>query len=185
MHAAVRDDARCLTRTTQARSLGDYLIVGIHTDEEVERVKGAPPLMRDEERYESVRACKWVDQLVTEVPYSFDTQEQLQEYIDRYQIDYIVHGDDPCFTPDGRDVYEHVKAKGMFKAVKRTEGVSTTDIVGRMLTCGMEHFVDDEEIRGKRASDISADDAVSASEAVRRSNFLPTSHRIRQFSSNR
>jgi cytidyltransferase-like protein len=34
----------------QARSLGDYLIVGIHTDEEVERVKGAPPLMRDEER---------------------------------------------------------------------------------------------------------------------------------------
>ncbi len=55
----------------------------------------------------------------------------------------------------------------MFKAVKRTEGVSTTDIVGRMLTCGMEHFVDDEEIRGKRASDISADDAVSASEAVR------------------
>jgi glycerol-3-phosphate cytidylyltransferase-like family protein len=35
--------------------------------------------MHDEERYESVRACKWVDQLVTEVPYSFDTQEQLQE----------------------------------------------------------------------------------------------------------
>ena len=73
----------------------------------------------------------------------------------------------------------------MFKAVKRTEGVSTTDIVGRMLTCGMEHFVDDDEIRGKRASDISADDAITASEAVRRSNFLPTSHRIRQFSSNR
>ena len=29
--------------------------------------------------YKMVRACKWVDQLVTEVPYSFDTQEQLQE----------------------------------------------------------------------------------------------------------
>jgi cytidyltransferase-like protein len=29
----------------QARSLGDHLIVGIHTDEEVERVKGAPPLI--------------------------------------------------------------------------------------------------------------------------------------------
>ena len=54
----------------------------------------------------------------------------------------------------------------MFKAVKRTEGVSTTDIVGRMLTCGMEHFVDDEEMRGKRASDVSADDAVLANEAV-------------------
>ncbi len=126
-----------------------------------------------------------MDELVTEVPYSFDTQEQLQEYIDRYEIDYIVHGDDPCFTPDGRDVYEHVKAKGMFKAVKRTEGVSTTDIVGRMLTCGMDHLVDDEVLSGKRASDISADDAISAADAVRRSNFLPTSHRIRQFSSNR
>ncbi len=61
----------------------------------------------------------------------------------------------------------------------------------------MEHFVDDEEIRGttlpsaplthsvlpalvgKRGSDVSADDANTASEAVRRSNFLPTSHRIR------
>ena len=72
-----------------------------------------------------------------------------------------------------------------------------------MLTCGMEHFVDDEDIKGmsqqqqqqqhtspslpthphpcpgKRASDVSADDAAMASEAVRRSNFLPTSHRIR------
>jgi hypothetical protein len=32
---------------------------------------------------------------------------------------------------------------------------------------------------GKRASDVSADDAIAASDAVRRSNFLPTSHRIR------
>jgi len=34
-------------------------------------------------------------------------------YIDRHQIDYIVHGDDPCFTPDGRDVYARVAAIGM------------------------------------------------------------------------
>jgi len=60
----------------------------------------------------------------------------------------------------------------MFKAVKRTEGVSTTDIVGRMLTCGMEHFVDDEEMRGKRASDVSADDAVLANEAVGRAGVV-------------
>ena len=30
-------------------------------------------------RYEAVRACKWVDELVLNVPYSFDTQEELQQ----------------------------------------------------------------------------------------------------------
>jgi ethanolamine-phosphate cytidylyltransferase len=37
------------------------------------------------------------------------TPEYLDWVIDTYQIDYVVHGDDPCIGPDGKDVYGHVK----------------------------------------------------------------------------
>ena len=36
---------------------------------------------------------------------------------------------------DGTDAYAHVKKMGRFRMIKRTEGVSSTDIVGRMLMC--------------------------------------------------
>lgn len=43
----------------QAKSLCDELVVGIHSNAEILRQKG-PPVMSDEERLATVRACKWV-----------------------------------------------------------------------------------------------------------------------------
>lgn len=34
----------------QAKAMGDYLIVGVHTDEEITKHKG-PPVFTEEERY--------------------------------------------------------------------------------------------------------------------------------------
>lgn len=34
----------------QAKALGDYLVVGVHTDEEITKHKG-PPVFMEEERY--------------------------------------------------------------------------------------------------------------------------------------
>lgn len=39
----------------------------------------------------------------------------------------------PLCQADGTDAYGDAKAMGVYKTIKRTEGVSTTDIVGRML----------------------------------------------------
>ncbi len=36
---------------------------------------------------------------------------------------------------DGSDAYAYAKKIGRFRLIKRTEGVSSTDIVGRMLMC--------------------------------------------------
>jgi hypothetical protein len=36
---------------------------------------------------------------------------------------------------DGTDAYAYAKKIGRFRLIKRTEGVSSTDIVGRMLMC--------------------------------------------------
>ena len=50
-----------------------------------------------------VRSCKWVDEVVTDVPYVMN-DEYLRDIIEKYRIDYVVHGDDPCIV-DGKDVY--------------------------------------------------------------------------------
>lgn len=47
----------------QAKQMGDYLIVGVHSDADIAKHKG-PPVMCERERYEAVRGCKWVDEVV-------------------------------------------------------------------------------------------------------------------------
>ena len=49
----------------QARAAGDKLIVGIHSDVEIERNKGSRPLCPEEERIAALRACKFVDEVLT------------------------------------------------------------------------------------------------------------------------
>ena len=76
-----------------------------------------------------VNAVKWVDEVIPEAPYAI-TEEFMKKLFDEYKIDYIIHGDDPCVLPDGTDAYAHAKKAGRYKQIKRTEGVSSTDIVG-------------------------------------------------------
>lgn len=52
------DDSNALR---QARAAGDELIVGIHSDAEILRNKGALPLVPEAERLAALRACKFVD----------------------------------------------------------------------------------------------------------------------------
>jgi ethanolamine-phosphate cytidylyltransferase len=103
------------------------LICGVHTDEEIARHKG-PTVMKAEERYAAVRACKWVDQVVEGAPYT--TQVSV---LREYGVDFCVHGEDISFDENGEDTYKAIKDAGLMKTIKRTEGVSSTDIVNRML----------------------------------------------------
>jgi ethanolamine-phosphate cytidylyltransferase len=54
----------------------------------------------------------------------------MNSLFNEHKIDYIIHGDDPCLLPDGTDAYALAKKAGRYKQIKRTEGVSSTDIVG-------------------------------------------------------
>ena len=58
----------------------------------------------------------------------------------RYDCDYCVHGDDITMTADGTDTYHLVKSAKRYKECKRTQGVSTTNLVGRMLLLSKEHM---------------------------------------------
>ncbi|XP_065338827.1 ethanolamine-phosphate cytidylyltransferase isoform X2 [Cloeon dipterum] len=162
----------------QAKALGAYLIVGVHTDEEITKHKG-PPVYTEEERYKMVRAIKWVDEVVEGAPYVTTL-----ETLDKYNCDFCVHGDDTTMTADGVDTYHLVKEAGRYKEVKRTAGVSTTDLVGRMLLMTRQHFYrgQREYEVGKEGSSTMGQDSAARSPWTGCSQFLPTTQKIIQFS---
>ena len=114
----------------QARALGDQLVVGVVSDDEIIANKG-PPVTPVHERMIMVNAVKWVDEVISDAPYAI-TEDFMKKLFDEYNIDYIIHGDDPCVLPDGTDAYALAKKAGRYKQIKRTEGVSSTDIVGNL-----------------------------------------------------
>ncbi|EAT87447.1 hypothetical protein SNOG_05056 [Parastagonospora nodorum SN15] len=125
----------------QARQLGNELLVGVHSDEAILENKG-PTVMRLNERVMAVEACRWATKAVPKAPYVTSLP-----WITHYGCQYVVHGDDITSDSDGKDCYRYVKAAGRFKVVKRTPGISTTDLVGRMLLCTKTHFIQSLEKR--------------------------------------
>src|SRR4051812_30711497 len=91
--------------------------------------------MNESERYAAVAACKWVDEIVENAPYvtHLDT-------LDKYNINFCVHGEDITTDEFGNDSYAAVKSAGRYETIKRSEGVSTTEIVGRMILMSKDHF---------------------------------------------
>ena len=120
-------------------------------------------------RYAAVRACKWVDEIVVDAPYV----TQL-EIMDAYGCELCVHGDDISTTADGSDSYAAVKNAGRFATVKRTECVSTTELVGRMLLMTRDHHIPSEI-----SQEISRSPYTNGGVCSR---LMPTAQRIAQFS---
>ena len=168
----------------QARALGDELVVGVVSDDEIIANKG-PPVTPLEERMIMVNAVKWVDEVITDAPYAI-TEEFMKKLFNEYNIDYIIHGDDPCILPDGTDAYAHAKKAGRYKQIKRTEGVSSTDIVGRMLLCTRERSASDNPNHSSLQRQFSHGHSHKFEDrGTRISQFMPTSRRIVQFSNGR
>lgn len=63
------------------------------------------------------------------------------EFLNKHQIDYVCHDDIPYVTAGVEDAYALCKKLGRFKATERTKGVSTTDIVGKILKNRDMYFV--------------------------------------------
>eukprot|EP01118_Nematostelium_gracile_P000502 TRINITY_DN1056_c0_g1_i1.p1 TRINITY_DN1056_c0_g1~~TRINITY_DN1056_c0_g1_i1.p1 ORF type:complete len:418 (+),score=104.59 TRINITY_DN1056_c0_g1_i1:54-1307(+) len=173
----------------QARAVGDYLVVGVNSDETVRLQKGTTPVMTEDERYLAVAACKWVDLVVPGTPYVMDS-DYIAYVTETYKIDLFVHGDDPCFDAQGNDCYAQVKAEGRFRTVKRTEGVSSTELVGRMLLMTKDHHKGGYKKLSSAANSEDEREHLPSVESfgttpkfkTRVHHFLPTTRRINQFS---
>jgi len=105
-----------------------YLLVGCCNNKLTHKNKGKT-VMDEAERYEALRHCRYVDEVVVDAPWSTS-----DEFLDTNKIDFVAHDELPYLTGSGGvDVYAHIKARGMFVATERTEGVSTSDIVSRIV----------------------------------------------------
>ena len=62
---------------------------------------------------------------------SLTSKSQRQK--NRFNCDYCAHGDDIPINSEGKLVGGELLESGRMKIIKRTEGISTTDIVGRLL----------------------------------------------------
>lgn len=110
-----------------------------------------------------VEGCKFVDEVVPNCPYIM-TSEYLEFIFEKYGVDYVVHGDDPCIV-DGKDVYESAKRRGRYRSIPRTEGVSTTDIVGRMLLMTKDHHLKGR-MRANSAGSVSVSGMGNSSSSI-------------------
>lgn len=105
-----------------------HLIVGVNSDFLTHQNKGKT-VMTDAERYEGVRHCRYVDEVVRDAPWILD-----DKFLEDNKIDFVAHDDIPyAMGSESDDVYHHIKLKGMFVATERTEGVSTSDLVARIV----------------------------------------------------
>jgi len=157
----------------QARALCDHLVVGIHSDQVIEENK-ALPVMNQEERYELLSHVKWCDEILPDVPYSPSL-----ETLALARADFAVHGDDLPVSADGIGTYDTMKEAGKLRVIKRTDGVSTTDLVGRLLTMTKQQGgTGNECVKASEVAEVEVPPGATA-------EFLTTTRRIAEFSSRR
>ena len=100
----------------RAKELGDYLIVGLSTDE-FNALKGKKSYHNYNVRKEMLEAIKYVDLVIPE-----NNWEQKPDDIKEYRADILVMGNDWS----GSDKFEYLKEYCDVVFLDRTDGISTT-----------------------------------------------------------
>ena len=109
----------------RAKNEGDFLIVGIHSDKTVKSYKRTP-IIEQEQRYEIVRACKYVDEVIEDAPLIIT-----QDFMVLHNIDLVIHGDD---RGDHFGIQHGDPLKvGKMKYLPYTKGISTSIIIERII----------------------------------------------------
>lgn len=143
------------------------LVAGVHTDASITQQKG-PPVMNQAERVAMVRACKWVDEVTIVPEYLIDVA-----LLDSLRCDFVAHGDDLPIRTDGTGMYHESIRANRFRMIQRTEGVSTTTFIGRLI-----------QVTRPKTLDVSLGDteATADGKVVQVSaTLLPTGSRISSF----
>ena len=110
----------------QARALGDYLLVGICSEDIIEPSNRKPILLM-EERVASVAGCRYVDEVLPNAPWRID-----RAWIRQHNIQLVVHGDDYS-QEQLEDIYKVPMEIGILRTVHYTQSISTTEIIRRVL----------------------------------------------------
>ena len=108
----------------QARALGDYLLVGVHSDDVVAAHKHKP-ILTMQERIASVAGCRYVDEVLPNAPWVTG-----RRWLEIHDIQIVVHGDDYS-TEQLKNTHSVPIEMGILRSVHYTPGISTTEIIRR------------------------------------------------------
>ena len=107
----------------EARTQCDYLIVGLQTDPTIDRPKKNKPVQGVFERYEQLKACKYIDEILV-----YATEEDLLNILLSYPINVRILGDEyasKSFTGDNLDMELYFN--------RREHSFSTTELRQRVI----------------------------------------------------
>jgi ethanolamine-phosphate cytidylyltransferase len=114
----------------EAKSRGDYLIVGIHGDAAVNRERGCNlPLMNLHERVLSVLGCRFVDDVLIDAP--LQISPQMIQSLGIHEVLYGRRGDD-FEVADKEDRYGYAKKAGIFTELNPPSNFTLSSIVDRI-----------------------------------------------------
>ena len=107
----------------RAKEYGDYLIVGVVTDEGVRINKRVEPYVPFAERIEMIRACKYVDEAV-EIPFGYaGTRDAFRKYHFDVQFSGSDYETDPNWLQEKSFLEKHGASMVFFPY---TQGTSST-----------------------------------------------------------
>jgi len=129
--------------------MGDFLIVGLHTDPIVNTYKGSNyPIMNLQERVLSVLACKYVSEVVIGAPFIVS-----KDLVDHFNVAVVVHGNvqskpDPVTC---QDPYAYPKEIGIFHAIDSGSTLTTELVVELIIQKRLEY---EERNRAKERKEL-------------------------------
>lgn len=103
------------------------MLFAVNSDKMLKKYKGRT-VLKDQERYDAVRHCRYVDEVLRDAPWFLN-----DDFLNKHKIDFVAHDNLPYPCGDVEDMYAPIKERGMFVATQRTEGVSTSDVVARIV----------------------------------------------------
>jgi glycerol-3-phosphate cytidylyltransferase len=128
----------------EARAQCDYLIVGLQTDPTIDRpAEKNKPIQSVFERYEQLKACKYVDEILV-----YATEKDLVDILLSYPINVRILGNE----------YEHKSFTGRQECIdrgiqfyfnKRDHSFSTTELRQRVVDAEAEKFMKKVDSHGK------------------------------------
>ena len=111
----------------KAKEQCDYLIVGVSTDEVVKEYKNKIPIIPFEERYEIVKAIRYVDKVIPQT-----TMDKFVAWKEEH-FDVIFHGDDWKDSIMYNEMEEKLRSMGVeFVYFPYTKGISSTMLKKKM-----------------------------------------------------
>lgn len=122
----------------RARELGDYLIVGVSSDELNYSKKASYPTYPLQHRMAIVEAIRYVDQVFVE-----HSLEEKRQYVEDHAANVLVMGD------DWQGKFDHLSDVCRVVYLPRTEGISSTG-VKQHIQASIETSIEDSLIRRQK-----------------------------------